>query len=370
MKSIIPVLLTFFCLFYSGVEAQTDQPVRIGIVGLVHDHVHNILGRENKGDITIVGIAEPNRQLAERYAAQYGFSMDLVYPSLDEMLEKTHPEAVTTFTTIYDHLEVVKKCAPRHVHVMVEKPLAVSLDHARQMERLARENHILLLTNYETTWYTSNHGVYDMAVTQEKLGDLRKLVIHDGHEGPIEIGCSKEFTDWLCDPKYNGAGALMDFGCYGANLSTWLMRGQRPDRVTAVTQQIKPEKYPKVDDEATIVLSYPQAQTIIQASWNWPFSRKDMEVYGTRGYAFAADPKTIKADIKDLTLHGEKKVASLTLKYNDPFSLLADMVRGKAHLDKFDPTSLENNMIVMDILEAAKRSADRGEAIELPVNSN
>jgi hypothetical protein len=51
-----------------------------------------------------------------------------------------------------------------------------------------------------------------------------------------------------------------------------------PLTVTAVTQQIKPEIYPRVDDEATIILTYLHAQGILQASWNWPFDRKDMEV--------------------------------------------------------------------------------------------
>jgi predicted dehydrogenase len=92
-----------------------------------------------------------------------------------------------------------------------------------------------------------------------------------------------EFLAWLTDPEKNGAGALFDFGCYGANLMTWLMDDARPTSVTAVTQKMKPEVYPRVDDEATIILEYPGAQAIIQASWNWPFDRKDMEIYGRTG---------------------------------------------------------------------------------------
>ena len=92
-----------------------------------------------------------------------------------------------------------------------------------------------------------------------------------------------EFLSWLTDPEKNGAGALFDFGCYGANLMTWLMNNQRPTSVTAVTQTIKPNIYKQVDDEATIIMEYPSAQAIIQASWNWPYSRKDMEIYGKTG---------------------------------------------------------------------------------------
>lgn len=115
---------------------------------------------------------------------------------------------------------------------------------------------VFLLTNYETTWYGSNHQLYEMVVNQHQVGGIRKMVIHAGHSGPIEIGCNQEFLDWLTDPTLNGGGALTDFGCYGANLITWFMQLQRPQSVTAVTQQIKPEKYPKVDDEATLILCY------------------------------------------------------------------------------------------------------------------
>ncbi|MCB0625966.1 MAG: hypothetical protein KDC43_19130, partial [Saprospiraceae bacterium] len=62
-------------------DAQAQEPLKIGIAGLVHSHVHWLLGREDRGDIRIVGIAEPDRALAQRYAEQYGFSMDLVYDS-------------------------------------------------------------------------------------------------------------------------------------------------------------------------------------------------------------------------------------------------------------------------------------------------
>ena len=164
---------------------------------------------------------------------------------------------------------------------MVEKPLAVSLEDARAIESAAHAGKIQVLVNYETTWYRSNRAAYDL-VHDGALGEIRKVVVHDGHQGPKEINVEPEFFAWLNDPKLNGAGALYDFGCYGADLMTWLMDGQRPTAVTAVTQHIKPDIY-DVDDEATVILTYPKAQAILQASWNWPFDRKDMEVYGKTG---------------------------------------------------------------------------------------
>ncbi|MCA6075441.1 Gfo/Idh/MocA family protein [Fulvivirga sedimenti] len=359
-------LLVIFALLISLTSySQTEKPLRVAVVGLVHTHVHWILGREDRGDIEIVGIQESNTDLARRYSVQHNFSMDIVYSDLDTMLEEVKPDAVFAFNTIYDHLQVVEKCAPRGIHVMVEKPLAVSLDHAKQMEALAVKHNIWLLTNYETTWYGSNHAIFDLAVKENRLGDIRKMVIHDGHQGPEEIGVNKEFLEWLTDPHWNGAGALTDFGCYGANLSTWFMQGERPIEVFAFTQQMKPDKYPKVDDEATILVTYPGAQVIIQASWNWPFNRKDMEVYGAVGYAIADDGSNMRIRLPGDEKWQMHKAAPLNSPADDPFAYFAAVLNGEIQPEPYNPSSLENNMIVMEILQAAMNSAQSGKSIVL-----
>ena len=71
------------------------------------------------------------------------------------------------------------------------------------------------------------------------------MVVHDGHQGPKEIGVPPEFLNWLTDPAQNGAGALYDFGCYGVDLMTWLMHGETPLTVTAVVNHDKPQIYPQ-----------------------------------------------------------------------------------------------------------------------------
>ena len=200
---------------------------------------------------------------------------------------------MVAFTSTAGHPAVVAACARRRIPVMMEKPLAVGLEQARAIERAAAEGGIPVLVNYETTWYPSNHAAYALAKDEKALGEIRKVVVHAGHRGPKEIGVQPEFLAWLTDPEKNGAGALFDFGCYGANLMTWLMDDARPVSVTAVTQRIKPEIYARVDDEATIILEYPGAQAIIQASWNWPFDRKDMEVYGRTGQVLTVGPGRI-----------------------------------------------------------------------------
>lgn len=366
--------ICFFILLISGsclntvfAQSSNGEKLRIGVIGLTHTHVHWILGRPDKGDIEIVGIVEPNRELAKRYSEQHGFSMDLVYDTMDEMIKAAKPEAVTAFGSIYEHLEVVQKCAPLGIHVMVEKPLAVSMDHAIQMQTLAKKHNIHLLTNYETTWYPTNQNAYKL-YHEGKIGEVRKIIVRDGHRGPKKLGINSEFLDWLLDPKENGGGAIMDFGCYGANLMTWLHKGERPIAVTAVTQQLQPENNPKVDDDATIILTYKTSQGIIEASWNWPMGRKDMEIYGLTGAIYADnrhDFRVRMAEGYDGFQETNEKLEEMPSPYDDPFSLLAAVVNGRITLPPYDLSSLENNMIVMEILDAASKSAKTGKTVQL-----
>jgi predicted dehydrogenase len=338
-------------------------PLRLGIAGLTHSHVHGLLGRTG-ADVRIVGVAEPNRELAARYAKRYGLDPALLFDSLEEMLERAQPEAVAAFGATDEHRGVVEACAPRGVHVMVEKPLAFDAGEARAMQALAERHRVHVLTNFETSGYPSVHAARAL-VREGAIGEVRKVLVNDGHRGPREIGVDPEFLAWLTDPVRNGGGALTDFGCYGANLMTWLMGGEPPLTVTAVTQQVKPAVYPRVDDEATIVLTYPRAQAILQASWNWPVNRKDMEVYGARGYALAPDRATLRVRRDETTAEETVSPPALPPGLADPFAHLKAVVRGTLVLAPDDLPALPNNVTVARILDAARESARTGRTVTL-----
>lgn len=360
-------IITIFILMITNTFIAQEKQVRLGVIGLSHGHVGWILGREDAGDVTIVGIVETDRELAQRLSAEHGFSMDLVFGTIEEMIAAKNPEAVAAFGTIYDHLQVVEVCAPRGIHVMVEKPLAVSFEHAQKMEALANEHNIYLLTNYETSWYPTNVRANEI-LNEGTIGELRKVIVRDGHRGPKKIGVNKEFLAWLTDPVRNGGGAIMDFGCYGANLLTWLHKGKKPNSITAVTQQLQAENNPKVDDDATIILTYDESMAILEPSWNWPMGRKDMELYGTLGAVYADSRNQLRLRIaegydgfQEETFNLEERISP----FNDPFALFAAVILGDLQLEPFDPYSLENNMIAMEILDAAVKSSKKGETIIL-----
>jgi glucose-fructose oxidoreductase len=349
---------------FSVMATAEEKPIRVALVGLVHGHAKGFLGALPGNDsATLVAIVEPREDLAKEYAARYRLDSKLFYTDLDRMLNEQKPDAVLVYTAIADHRKVIEAAARHGISSMVEKPLATTMEDALAIRAIARAQHVHVLVNYETTWYASNREVF-VEAGQGKLGEIRRVVVHDGHEGPKEIGVEPEFLSWLTDPVKNGAGALFDFGCYGADLMTVLMHGEAPVSVTAVAQTDKPEIYAKVDDDATLILRYPKAQAVLMPSWNWSFSRKDMEVYGTGGYAI-----TVGADRLRVRYRGEKDesqttAAPLAKAESNSLSYLAAVLHGHVDPDG-DLSSLDTNMVVVQILDAGRRSAQTGRTVEI-----
>ncbi len=365
MRQAVPVLAYLLLAIAGGSFASAQQaPIRVAIVGLEHGHVAGFLKQfPNHHDVQLVGIVDTDAALSHRYQQQFHLDPGLFYTQLDAMVAARHPQALLVYTSVGNHRHVIEQAAQRGLSVMVEKPLTMSLEDALAIRRAAREHHIEVLVNYETTWYASNQAVYDQ-VARGTLGDLRRIVVHDGHEGPKEIGVPPEFLTWLQDPEQNGDGALYDFGCYGADLVTWLMHGESPVSVTAVTQTDKPQIYPRVADEATIILRYPKAQAVLMASWNWPFSRKDMEVYGATGYIITVGPDKLRLRTRGQDQESDATAPPLIPPNDGSLHYLAAVLNGTLKPSS-DLTSLDTNVVVMQILDAARQSAREGRTIKL-----
>ncbi|MCC5943148.1 MAG: Gfo/Idh/MocA family oxidoreductase [Balneolaceae bacterium] len=351
----------------TAIYAQSDEPgpVTMAMAGLSHGHSHWIFQDAFASEVHLTGIYEPNRELVDQFINHYDLNADLFYDDLEMMLDELQPEGLLAFGPIYNHLAAVEAAAPRGIHVMVEKPLAVSIEHAEKMKSLADEHGIHVLTNYETSWYPGTVKTHRLLTQNpEDFGEVRKALFYHGHQGPKEIGVGPEFLEWLIDPKLNGGGALVDFGCYGANIMTWLTGGEKPVSVTAVTRTYKPEIYSKVDDDATIIVTYAGAQAIIQASWNWPFNRKDMKIYGEKGFIESPQPGMVHIRKQG---ESDERIETVTAGdvelETDPFHYFASVIRGNIEMEPYSLYSMENNMRVVQILDAAKKSAATGETV-------
>lgn len=368
------LLVAFLTAPSSRAAEPPLAPLRVGIVGLTHGHVGGFLsggalvpagGLLQRQDAELVGIVEPDQALFDSYARRLHLAPELHFRSVEEMAAQAHPAAVLVCTATSEHRQIVEQCAALGIHVMVEKPLAVSYPEALAIQQAAARGKIHVLVDYETSWYRSVAAAQRL-FSQGTLGPLTKAVFRDGHQGPKLIHVSPEFLTILTDPKLNGAGALYDFGCYGPDLLTALLAGERPLSVTAVTKQLQPKLYPQVDDEAVIILNYRQSVAIIEASWNWPYSLKQMDLYGKTGSALALDPDTLqvrRAGAGKLEMAPSDPVPA---PFDDPLHYLAAVIRGEV-AEEDSVSSLKTNVVVSEILEAARQSASSGKTIGLPL---
>ncbi|HEV2329590.1 MAG TPA: Gfo/Idh/MocA family oxidoreductase [Verrucomicrobiae bacterium] len=367
MKKLAGIVL--LCFVMNQVLAEDlKPPIRLAIIGLDHDAVGDFISRARaRQDIQLVGIVESNQALVTSYARLFSFTTNFFYPDLDHLTAQTSVQAAAIFTRTCDHRGVVESCATHKIDALLEKPLAVNMDDALAMAAAAKSGGIQIMVDYETSWYSSITTAYTIVHNQRAIGDPRKIMVIAGDQGPKDAGCSDAFLAWLTDPALSGGGALTDFGCYGADLITWFMAGERPETVLAQSADLKPDIYPRVEDEATILLTYTNAEGIIQASWNLPFSERSLQIYGNTGYVFAPAMDLLRfrlAGTAESELQLQSQVDPVTL--TDDISYLVAMVRRE--VKPSGPSSLEVNLVATEILDAARRSVELHKPIQLPAD--
>jgi predicted dehydrogenase len=352
--------LAFFC----G-QARAQQKTRLAIVGLDHDHVWGLLddiAKEPAADL--VAIADAHPELIHRARARVPASVKF-YSDYVKMLDEAKPEAVIVTTENDKHLEILRQCAKRHIHYSTEKPLATTAADAREMAALAKKSGIKLMVNYWNAWVAPTHEFFHRVYGGE-LGPVQKIIVEYGHQGPKEIGVSRYFADWLYDPEKNGGGAIMDFGCYGAEWALWL-KG-RPSRVYAYTLKLKTEQHNKVDDDAVILLEYPDATAILLPSWDWPYSKGQVEVFGPKGSLLATSDQLFyrpagsseKAEGPNGRPVELKPVEHET---SNPISYFVYCIQNDKPIEP--PLSPDLNVQVVEILDAAKESIRTGRSVAL-----
>ena len=339
---------------------------RIAIVGLDHDHVWGLIptiGETPQAEL--VAIAEPNQELVAKAKSKVPASVKF-FNDFNEMLDQAKPEGVIVTTANNRHLEILRACAQRHIHFFTEKPMAATGADAREMARVAKEANIKLMVNYWNAWAPATQEAY-ARISAGELGPIQKMIIEFGHEGPKEIGVSKEFGAWLYDPEKNGAGALMDFSCYGADWAIWL-KG-RPQRVYAYSLKLKTAQHNEVEDDALLLLEYADATAVLLPSWDWPYSKGQAEFYGPKGsFLVMGDGLLFQPAHKDPTTKNPDGALvpskPLLPEKINPVAYYVHCI--KNNLPIGGQLTPEINVGVNEVVDAAKESIRTGRAVELP----
>jgi len=360
--------LVFFTLLLAlGVSTGLAHAAktRFAIVGLDHDHVWGRMETLLKTpDTELVAISDTHPELIEKAKARVPSSVKF-FSNYTQMLDEMKPDAVIVTTANNLHLAILRACAQRHIHYFTEKPMAATGADAREMARLAKEAGIKLMVNYWNTWTPATQEAASR-IKADELGPIQKIIAEFGHEGPKEIGASKEFNAWLYDPKKNGAGALMDFACYGANWAMWV-KG-RPARVFAYSLKLKTAQHNAVEDDAVVVLEYPDATGILMPSWDWPYSKGQAEFYGPKGSFLVMGDGLLfhpaRTDANAANPSGTPvELHPLPPEKSDGIAYFVDCIRNNKPIA--DPSSAELNVGVNEIIDAAIESIRTGRAVSL-----
>lgn len=254
----------------------------MGVACMSHDHVWSELHRwKQTGRVEIVAGGDDEPELLEKLKADHGVTR--LYPSWQEMLEKEALDFVQAAGGNSEGADIVEAAAARGLHVISEKPMAATLEQADRMLAAAQKAGTLLLINWPSAWSAQWQELERRALSGE-IGELRYTRYRSAHSGPIAIGCSPQFVRDLTTPEINGAGALMDYCCYGADLAARLLG--RPQAVTGLRGFFGTEPaYAPSDDNAIILAKYAHAFGVCEASWTQPTSYAETNpvIYGSEG---------------------------------------------------------------------------------------
>ncbi|HEX3724137.1 MAG TPA: Gfo/Idh/MocA family oxidoreductase [Nitrolancea sp.] len=235
---------------------------KIGVLGLIHDHVwQHIAEMATRDDITI-SVADPNAPLREKARDEFGVTR--LYDDYASLLGKERPDAELIFVDNAGKADLVELAASFGRPIMIEKPMADSLVNAERMRVAAVNAGVPLMVNWPTAWLPAIRHALQLA-QDDAVGEIYRFSFRGGHRGPKEYGCSPYFYNWLYDRTRNGAGAYIDYCGYGASMAR-LLCGM-PSRVNAtIGRLVKPDI--DVDDNAVLTLRYQHALAVIEGTWS------------------------------------------------------------------------------------------------------
>jgi predicted dehydrogenase len=244
-------------------ERMMSDKFRIGVLGLSHDHVWDHLPHlAASANGLLVAAADPNAPLLDRVKAEHD---DVItYDDYHAMLDAESLDGVYIFDSNKRGAELAVEALNRGLHVMIEKPMAATKAGADAMLAAANASGKRLVVNWPFAWWPQMQHALRLAMAGE-IGPLWQVRYRAAHEGPRELGCSEYFCEWLYDAEQNGAGALMDYCCYGAALARVLLG--KPSSVLATRGRLTKTDI-DVEDNAVIVMSYPKAMAMAEASWS------------------------------------------------------------------------------------------------------
>lgn len=336
--------------------------LRIGVLGLSHDHIWgNLQDLAASSDGELIAAADPHPELRAHLEQQHGCA---TYASAEELLDKHALDAVYIYGDNAGGVDLACMAAARGLHIMIEKPMASTYAGAAKIRGAARQAGVQLMVNWPIAWWAPLARAISMATSGE-LGEIFQITYRSAHAGPRELGCSPFFAEWLYDPARNGAGALMDYCCYGAAMTCAVLG--LPARVTGVSGRLRKHDLPS-EDNAVVIMQHARAISTTTASWTQSGHMTSYEpmFYGSEGTA------VVRGDGQELWLADAQRMNGVRVDV-DPLPPEAASATAFfiSHIRSGAPItglcSADVGLMAQEVLEAGIRSAAEGRTISLPL---
>ncbi len=318
-------------------------------------------------DAEVVAVCSRTRESAQALAKKYGIAS--VHDDVDTLLAEVDCDVVDICLPNFLHAELTVKAAAAGRHVIVEKPLCVTLEEADRMIAACRDAGVKLMYA-EQLCFAPKYERVRRLIEEGAIGDIYLLKQCERHDGP--------HSDWFWDVDLSGGGVMMDMGCHAVGWFRWMLGGRPARNVFATMSTVLHRKRTRGEDNVVAVIEFDGGVIgIAEDSWARHGGMEDrIEVYGTGGVSYADLFMGSSALTYSKTGYGyaAEKAGATTgwtfTMFEEAFNQgYPEELRHFIECAREDRTPLvtgEDGRAVLEIIYAAYESARTGARVELP----
>jgi predicted dehydrogenase len=259
-------------------DSKDQKRIRYAVVGLGHIAQAAVLpafahATENS---ELVALVSDDSEKLEKLGRRYKVKARCGYEQFEECLNSRAVDAVYIALPNHLHREYAERAARAGLHVLCEKPLAVTEEDCRTMIQAAEENQVKLMVAYRLHFEEANLKAIEL-VQSGRLGEPRlfdSVFTMEVKEGDIRL-----------NPRDLGGGTLYDIGVYCINAARSLFASE-PIEVTAFSANNGDVRFRECEEMTSAVLRFPGERL---ASFTCSFGAADVSSYrvvGTKGDLF------------------------------------------------------------------------------------
>lgn len=325
------------------------KKMKIGILGSAHLHVHSYIKSLKDENIEITGIYDRQEKQAEEVANQYNLPYFLTVKSLLE----TDCDTILICSENVFHKELAIEAMRNKKHVIVEKPMALTVSDGNEMIRVANEQKVKLMVAHPVRF---SKVAEDMKKIIEKKELGRLMGINASNHG-------KNPGSWFIEPSLSGGGALIDHTVHICDLVFYFF-GLEPKRVMAYKE--KSDESLSVEDIGLMTVEFQDNIFMnLDTSWNRPtiypvWGDAVMEMIFEDGFLVMDGFGRKMKVFSDRT----QKVENFYYENDMDSNMLRAMVEAIDN-DLPEPVSSEAGLYTVKITEAAFKSATEGRKIQI-----